>query len=155
MNPDLDLELTRIIQARPATLWRCWTEPELLKQWFCPAPWRVKEATLDPRPGGIFHCVMQGPDGTVMDEGAGCFLAVEPERSLSFTDAMGPGHRPRGKGFMTAFISFEPVEAGTRYHALAKHASPEDRKSHEEMGFFEGWGTAAEQLEELAKSLEN
>ena len=155
MNPELDLELTRVIKARPATLWRCWTEPDLLKQWFCPAPWKVTEAKLEIEPGGIFHCVMQGPDGTVIDEGAGCILTVEPERLLSFTDAMGPGYRPRGKGFMTAIISFEPVEAGTRYHALAKHASPEDRKTHEEMGFFDGWGAAADQMEKLARSLEN
>jgi len=32
----------------------------------------------------------------------------------------------------------------------AVHWSAEDRKSHEEMGFHEGWGKCADQLAELA-----
>ena len=38
-SPDFTLEIERIIQAPRKTVWRCWTEPELLRQWYCPAPW--------------------------------------------------------------------------------------------------------------------
>ena len=45
-DPTLDLRLERMIAARPETLWRCWTDPELIKQWFCPVPSRVWHAEL-------------------------------------------------------------------------------------------------------------
>ena len=36
-----ELVLNRLLKAPRAALWRCWTEPALLKQWFCPAPWTI------------------------------------------------------------------------------------------------------------------
>lgn len=152
-NPDLDLILDRQVAASPAAVWRCWTDADLLKQWFCPAPWSVPEAEIDPTPGGIFRTVMAGPNGERVEEPAGCVLEAVPERRIAFTDSLGPGFRPRAGGFMTAVVTFEPHDGGTRYRALVRHASTEDRKKHEEMGFADGWGAATTQLETLAASL--
>jgi uncharacterized protein YndB with AHSA1/START domain len=55
--------------------------------------------------------------------------------------------------FMTAEIMMEAVPGGTRYRALVRHKNPEDRKKHEDMGFFQGWGTCLTQLDELASKL--
>ena len=41
----------------------------------------------------------------------------------------------------------------TRYVATARHWSVEDRKAHEAMGFHEGWGKTADQLEALARTI--
>jgi uncharacterized protein YndB with AHSA1/START domain len=54
---------------------------------------------------------------------------------------------------MTADITMEAVEGGTRYRALVRHKSDADRLKHEEMGFHEGWGTCLNQLEALAGGL--
>ena len=54
---------------------------------------------------------------------------------------------------MTADIAMEAVPDGTLYRALVRHKKPEDRKKHEDMGFFQGWGTCLTQLEELAVRL--
>lgn len=40
----------------------------------------------------------------------------------------------------------------TRYSARVMHWSAEDCKEHDGMGFYEGWGQAADQLEALAKT---
>ena len=41
-NPsDRILTLTRVLNAPREKVYRCWTEPALLKQWFTPAPWRT------------------------------------------------------------------------------------------------------------------
>ena len=146
-NPELDLKLERDVDVAPELLWRGWTEPDLLKQWFCPLPWRVTEAEIDLRPGGIFRTVMAGPNGEVMDGNAGCWLEVLPHRRLSWTDALGPDYRPREHGFISATICFDPLPGGgTHYRAYAFHATPEARKQHADMGFEAGWGTALDQL---------
>ena len=48
-----DLTLSRHIKVPRAKLWRCWTEPELLKQWFCPKPWGVSHAELEVRAANL------------------------------------------------------------------------------------------------------
>ena len=48
---DRELVLTRLIDAPREKLYRAWTEPELLKQWFTPAPYTTPHAELDVRPG--------------------------------------------------------------------------------------------------------
>jgi len=42
---------------------------------------------------------------------------------------------------------------GTRYTARCLHKDGEDRKKHEEMGFFDGWGIMIQQMEEVAQFL--
>lgn len=151
-DPAFDLLLERRLAAPPECVWRCWTETALLCQWFTPPPWRCTEAVLDPRPGGRFFTRMQGPEGQDMPS-EGCFLTVDPFRSLSFTDALTEHFRPSGGGFMTAEITFSPDATGTAYRALVRHATPEARAQHEEMGFHDGWGTATTQLDALAQGL--
>jgi Activator of Hsp90 ATPase homolog 1-like protein len=54
----------------------------------------------------------------------------------------------------TATLIFEDAEPGhTRYTAIARHASAEGREQHALMGFHDGWGTATDQLVELASKL--
>lgn len=147
------LTLTRVLDAPRAAIWRCWTEPELLKQWFCPKPWYVSEAHLDLRPGGEFYSLMNGPNGE-QHGNPGVFLDVVPEERLVFTDAFSSAWQPSGKAFMVADVIFADAGNGkTHYVATARHWSEEDRKAHEEMGFHPGWNAAADQLEALAKTL--
>lgn len=141
----------------PAALWRCWTEPELMKQWFCPKPWRVSHAELEVRAGGSSLVVMQGPEGPEMPN-RGVYLAVVPEQLLVFTDAFVRAWAPSGKAFMVATITFNGEAGhdgaiGTRYRAEVAHWTNEDRVQHEAMGFHQGWGIATNQLAELAGRL--
>jgi uncharacterized protein YndB with AHSA1/START domain len=50
----LDLTFERIVDVPPQLVWRAWTEPEFMTQWFCPLPWKTIDAEVDVRPGGIF-----------------------------------------------------------------------------------------------------
>ena len=63
---DRELVLTRLIDASRDKLFRAWTEPDLLKQWFAPLPYTTPVAELDVRPGGANLIVMRGPDGSEM-----------------------------------------------------------------------------------------
>jgi uncharacterized protein YndB with AHSA1/START domain len=147
-----DLVLTRLIDASPETLYRCWTEPDLLKQWFAPKPWTVPRVDNELRPGGACTTVMADEAGTEYPN-PGQYLELLPGRKLVFTDAYIGDWQPSEKPFFTATISFEPENGKTRYTATARHWTPEDKEAHEKMGFHEGWGLCATQLEELAKTL--
>lgn len=148
-----ELVLDRILNAPPAALWRCWTEPKLLEQWFCPKPWYVTDAVLDLRPGGEFSTVMHGPEGEEFPNN-GVVLEVVPGEKLVTTDAFLPGWIPSGRPFMVAQITFEDAGDGkTRYVAKAMHWTSEAKAEHEAMGFHDGWGAAADQLEALAQTL--
>lgn len=146
------LVLDRVLAAPRMAIWRCWSEPELLKQWFAPAPWSVAEAELDFRPGGETRIVMRGPDGE-QAPARGVYLEIDPGRRLVFTDAYKAGWQPSEKPFFTGHISLDDLSGGTRYIARALHWTEEARIAHEAMGFHEGWGKCAEQLEKLAQRI--
>ena len=161
MNNDFDLVLERTLDAPVDMVWRAYTDPEHLKQWFAPKPYQITECELDLRPGGIFRIRMTGPDGFDTGHGsAGCVLEVVEGQKLTWTSALGPNYRPAAMGEgcesfpMTAVITLADAGNGkTHYKAVALHKDATDRDAHEQMGFQDGWGTTAAQLEDLAKTL--
>jgi len=152
-DADRDLYIERHLKAPRSVVWTAWTTPDHLKKWWAPKPYITTECEMDLRPGGIFRTVMKGPDGTEMDGGAGCFLDVEDQSRVVFTDALGPGWRPNPEHFMTAIISFSDDGTGTRYSAHVLHDDIAARKRHEAMGFEGGWGTMITQLDAVAQSI--
>lgn len=153
MENDHVLTLRRVLKAPLASVWRCWSEPALLMQWYCPKPWRVSQARMDLRVGGEFFVRMEGPAGEVQPL-PGVFLAVEPQSRLVFTDAFCAAWLPSARAFMVGEVLMREASAGeTDYVAMARHWNGEDCKAHEKMGFHEGWGAATAQLEALAASL--
>lgn len=149
---DWELSITRLIDVPRAKLWRCWTEPELLKQWFCPKPWYVSVAELDVRPGGFSRITMNGPNGE-SHPNDGVYLEVVPNERLVFTDAFSAGWKPSGKAFMTGVVEFSDEGGKTRYTARARHWTREDMVVHDKMGFTAGWNAVADQMTALAKTL--
>ena len=148
-----DLVLERVIDASPEKIYRAYTDPAILSQWFAPKPWRITDAVIEPKVGGRFDFVMHGPEGERFPN-SGVFLEVVPNRRLISTDAFTPDWKPAGQPFMVARIELEPTGDGrTKYTAIASHWTAAAMKQHEDMGFHDGWGAAAAQLEALAKSL--
>ena len=161
MSETYDLVLERTLDAPRELVWRAWTDAALLKQWFAPKPYEISELELDLRPGGIFRLRMVGPDGFDTGHGnAGCVLEVVEGERLVWTSALAPGYRPAeaGEGCesfpMTAVVTMADAGDGkTFYRAVALHRDQADKAMHEQMGFQEGWGKCAAQLEEVAQGL--
>jgi uncharacterized protein YndB with AHSA1/START domain len=147
-----ELVVNRLINVPRAKLFRCWTEPALITQWFTPPPWKTIAAEIDVRAGGSSCITMQGPDGTKVPN-LGIYLEVVKNERLVFTDAYTSAWVPSGKPFFTGILTFEDEGGQTRYIARARHWTAEDCAAHEKMGFHEGWGIATDQLAALAASL--
>ncbi|MBL4928627.1 SRPBCC family protein [Fuscibacter oryzae] len=152
LNPELDLVLTRELNAPRNLLYTCWTTPEHLVHWFVPKPHKVTSCHLDVRPGGACNTTFE-VDGNLM-ENKGVYLEVVPNEKLVFTDTYTAGWKPAPEPFMTAIVTFEDLGGGrTRYTAVARHRNAEAAQTHKDMGFHDGWGTVATQLETYAKGL--
>lgn len=147
-----ELVITRLIDAPRDKLFRCWTEPALMVQWFTPPPWKTIRVETDVRSGGSSYIVMQGPDGTEMPN-RGVYLEVVKNEKIVFTDAYTSAWVPSGKSFFTGVLTFEDEGGKTRYTARARHWNAEDANAHEAMGFHQGWGIATDQLAALAATL--
>ncbi len=149
---DTDLTITRVIGATPLSVWHVWTTPELFEQWWAPAPVTTRVLALDVRPGGSLHTEMQLANGDLI-RSHGCFLAATKAERVVYTDALSGGWRPAKDPFFTAIVDLAEVNEGTEYRVTVLHADPADRRRHEEMGFFEGWGKSLDQLAALAENL--
>ncbi|HQY05061.1 MAG TPA: SRPBCC family protein [Lacunisphaera sp.] len=150
---DRELVLQRVLNAPRGKLWRCWTTPELIVQWFTPTPWKTVRAVVDVRASGSSHITMQSPEGLEFPN-SGIYLEVVPHERLVFTDAFTCAWEPSAKPFMTCVLTFEDAGNGqTKYTARARHWTVADREAHEKMGFHEGWGIATNQLEALAQKI--
>lgn len=152
---NLELSVTRHIEAPPATVYRVWTERTA--EWFAPKPYRTRVVAQELRPGGRFAIEMEGPDGSKHPE-EGVFLEVIPDERIVSTNLFAAGWAPRTTKAsecdfaMVAITTFEADGSGTRYTARARHFDAEAVKAHEEMGFEQGWSMVAEQLAELAEA---
>jgi len=150
-----DLMISRLIKAPPAAVWQAWSDPHHFAQWWIPEPYECKVIKLDLRPGGGFETMMRegGRDKNGREfqpHVEGCFLEIAPERKLSFTTSLVEDWRP-GEPWLalTAQITFTPEDGGTRYTARVLHKNEAEARKHDEMGFYDGWGTALAQLARL------
>src|SRR6056297_2179348 len=96
MNPETDLEIERMIRAAPETIWRCWSEPDLFRQWFTPPGVEVTECENVLEPGGRAFCVMKLPDGALIP-GTGVFFSPSIRGGSSTPTRCWPGSSPRAR----------------------------------------------------------
>ncbi len=144
-SQERELTLTRIFEAPRERVWKTWTDPKQLAIWWAPQGMTTPVCEIDLRPGGKFRTVMRAPDGTEYPK-ASIYLEVTEFERLAFTDAYEEGWRPSKRPFMTVVITFEDQDNGTKFTARVRHWSVADCRTHEQMGFHEGWDKSADRL---------
>ncbi|WP_243076621.1 SRPBCC domain-containing protein [Microbacterium sp. SS28] len=156
MNPELDLEITRVIRAPRSAVWRAWTDPDQLSRWFIPAPMVSRVDSIDLRPGGglVTSFGDAGASGDALQRHIDAvFLVVEDESHLVWTNAIDSAWRPQQPQpvALTTDIHLLDHPDGTDYRVVVRHGTREDRDRHESLGFFEGWGAVTDQLAALVE----
>lgn len=155
MDPELDLTLERVIHAPRAVVWRAWTDPLRLSQWWIPAPIVCRVEQLEVRPGGAFVTRMSEDEGeTFVPHMDAAFLVVDDLERIVFTNTIDSTWRPVDPMpvAITAEMTFGDHPDGTDYRITVRHGDPASRARHEELGFSEGWGTVAAQLAAVAET---
>ena len=98
-----EVTVRRTIAATPDTLYRAWTEPLLLEQWFGTV------VTADVRVGGRYRVEIHESDGTV-NGFVGEYLTLDPPQTVAFTFshiAQTPADRISDE---TVTVTFTPVD---------------------------------------------
>lgn len=139
------LTLRRSYPVAPEKVWRAWTDPQAIKQWWGPeGPEQVSVAELDVRVGGRFRIVFGGPEGNE-HECAGVYREVLPPRTLSFTWSW-PRTTPERESLVT--IVFRAHGNGTELDFRHEQLFDETvRDNHER-----GWSGALDKLEAFLNS---
>lgn len=66
-------------------VFRAWTDPDALVQWWCPAGWAPAEFEVDLRPGGQYRMGMRRDAGGAAVYVCGTFLAVDRPERVTYT----------------------------------------------------------------------
>jgi uncharacterized protein YndB with AHSA1/START domain len=90
MEPVKEVVFERTYDSSPETVWRAWTDPKLIKQWWGPDNVTIPECEVDLRVGGKIYIVMEAGEAMGPYKGTkwpmlGKFTAVEPKLKLSYT----------------------------------------------------------------------
>ncbi len=78
---DREIVLSRVVAAPRSLVFKAWTDPDHLPQWFGPAGFKVETQEIDIRVGGRWRFVFVAPDGTRYTNRM-VFLKVEAPRLL-------------------------------------------------------------------------
>jgi uncharacterized protein YndB with AHSA1/START domain len=115
-----ELTLERVFDAPLEVVWKAWTKPELLKQWWGPDNVTIPECDVDLQVGGTFYIVMlageaMGPyKGTLWPMRAE-FTVVDAPAQLSYTaEAWTDGQKEDTTIDQTTEISFAEDQGKTK-----------------------------------------
>ena len=129
-EPDRTLTLEHVFKAPQNEVFRAWTDPALVMQWWGPEGFSAPEAALDVRAGGAWRIRMVGPQGDHVVSGV--YREVTPPRGLVMTWAW---QEQGGRGHETIVdVTFEPAGPWTRVKLVQRlFETPEQASNH-------GWG---------------
>ncbi len=80
------LHFKREFDAPLERVWKAWTDPELLDQWWAPKPWRAETKEMDFREGGHWLYAMVGPQGE-RHWARAAYNRIEPLQRIDALDA--------------------------------------------------------------------
>jgi uncharacterized protein YndB with AHSA1/START domain len=108
-----ELVISRVFDAPRELVFKAWTEPEHMANWFGPRGFRSTILRSDLRPGGSYRFHMRGPDG-VDHWTQGVYQEVVVPARLVLTYAWGDaaGNRTRPETILT--VTFEEHEGKTK-----------------------------------------
>ena len=144
---DRDLLITRVFDAPRELVFKAWTDPEQMAQWWGPRGFTNPVCEMDVRPRGALRIVMRAPDGVEHPMTGVFHEVVEPER-LSFTMvAQDQSGTPVLEGLANAAFAEDGGKTTLTVHAGAVGLVPQAAAMLDGMG--EGWSQSLERLAEL------
>jgi uncharacterized protein YndB with AHSA1/START domain len=137
-----EVVITRVFDAPRELVFKAYTDPKLIPQWWGPKRFTTTVDRMDVRPGGIWRIVQRDPDGNIYAFQGVYHEVSSPERLVSTFEFEGtPGH------ISLDTVTFEEHNDKTRLLSRSVFQSVEDRDEMLKEGMEEG---VAETMDRLA-----
>ncbi len=152
MDSQKEIVITRVFKAPRALVWKAWTDPRMIEEWWGPEHFRTRVEQLELRVDGAWRYVMIGPDGKEYPS-IGVIIELVPYERMVSSDDFGEEMKedpkydlPKG---IVVTAEFEDLGTDTKLTLTILHASVEDRIKHERMGVVLGWNSSFNKLDML------
>jgi uncharacterized protein YndB with AHSA1/START domain len=148
-NPANETErmvVTRVFDAPRELVWKAWTDPEYVMQWWGPKGFTAPFCQIDFRVGGKYLCCMRAPDGKEFWNAGEYYEIVPHEKivySMYFADSKGNRVEPAHYGIeheaiedLHDVIRFEDIGNGQTKLTLIGNSTMQNAMKS---GELEGW----------------
>jgi uncharacterized protein YndB with AHSA1/START domain len=144
-----EVTLTRVFDAPPQLVWKAWTEPRHMAQWWGPKAFTNPVCEIDLRERGTIRIHMRGPNGTVYPM-TGTFEEIIPLKRLVFsTVARDLDDNPLLEGKTT--VTFEDVGGKTKLTIRSWAVGIAPIAPQMLAGMEMGWTQSLDKLAELVE----
>ena len=141
------LTIRRTFNVPRKIVWEAWTKPEHIVQWWGPKGMQIKVIEHDFKVGGKWKYTMPMPDGNEFISDGVYSEIVEPEKIVTSAN-----FKPMTEGVII-LVLFEENGDKTDFTFSVIHPTEEYCKQQEKMGFYNGWGSAFDRLENFVIAL--
>jgi uncharacterized protein YndB with AHSA1/START domain len=145
-KPAFELVMSRLIDAPRTRVFKAWSEPEQMAQWFAPKPFILIINTVDFRPGGRFSMAMRGPNGEDFPF-TGTYREIVPPAKLSWTGEFSSGPADQ----ISTVVTFEEQGQKTKVHVRQTFHVMTPEIEHATKGAKQGWTMTLDQLQGLCE----
>jgi uncharacterized protein YndB with AHSA1/START domain len=147
-----EVVITRVFDAPARLLFKAYSTPEHLTQWFGPPGWLLTLCEMDFQVSGRLRLAMTGSDGKQGTPFGGEYLELVPDRKIVYTGAF----ETPGAEAMTVTITFDEDEKSgqTTLTVHTLFASVDMKNEHLGMGYAQGIASGLDQLGELVTQLQ-
>ena len=145
------LTLTRVFDAPRDLVFKAWTDPKHVAQWWGPQGFTNPLCELDARPGGLIRIDMRSPEGTVYPMSGVYQEIVEPKRLVFISAALDENGKPMFEILNT--VTFEEQNGKTTLTLQARVITATDQAPQYLEGMEEGWTQSLERLGEYVAKI--
>lgn len=140
-----ELTITRVLDAPRELVWKVWTDPKHLAQWWGPHGFTAPTCEMDLKPGGALRIHMEHP-AFPNHWMKGVFKEIIPPEKLVFTSGAFIGEDGKAGIETSNTITLEDLGGRTRLtiNAVVTKLAPEFTSAYE--GMNEGWNQSLDKL---------
>ena len=140
----LEMSLTRRLSAPPSILFRAWTDPKQLAEWWGPKGFANPVCDADARVGGVIRIHMRGPEGVVHPM-TGRFLEIDrPHRLVFMASPLDKSDIPIAEVLNT--VTFVEFNRGTEISLVARVINATAASAQAVSGMSQAWSQSLDRL---------